>query len=321
MEADRGSRNQPGQMLEDEVAKLFTKMHYNIYRNVSLTGRSGQCHQVDLFFEYCGHTFIVECKTSFLRANVLSIYGMITDLDIDHVFLITRKLPMDMMEYSKRFNLTPIVLEDKPDSRKNFENIVSNTIHRTIKKIEAAPSKLPVLEITSFYFEKTQNLSFISEATVFLSLKEGECVPVSEKITRIDFYGSPFRSSQYIKDNIRNNRAKKYLLTNRDEIVEFIERIENQRNAQLFRYGIKTDLAYIVTNLRYRKDQIGSKEITQALVEKDGELTSLTFRLTNRGTLYINQSPTLCLRYNGRHPDLFFKARELFENSFFRRNL
>lgn len=111
MENSQKDRGIAGSLFEDEVAGLFVRMGYHVDKNARLLGRTGMLHDVDIYFQAGGYKFLVECKTHFTRDNILSAYGKITDLNFDHAFLITRKLPEIMMEYAKQFNLTPIVLD------------------------------------------------------------------------------------------------------------------------------------------------------------------------------------------------------------------
>jgi hypothetical protein len=320
---DPNEKNVEGKLFEDKVAELLARMGFTAYRNKHLLGRSGQSHQVDFYFQSGGQEFVVECKSRFLREHILSIYGKITDLDIDHVFVVTRNLPFDMMEYSKRFNLTPIVLEKDLESERCFENIIKNRVHRTSLKNERIYLKQqPVAEISTFYLKTTEKLSSYFRTSFPSSLSKFEEITsfFPERITRLNFVGAHYQHSSYVRKQMKEKNLTGVSIKSDKEVTRLIDRLTDQEQAELIRFGIKTSFAYIVTNLRIRAHKITSDDVAQFLKEKNGEITSLTFRLHSRGTLYINQKPTLSVRYYGKKPEVYFELRELFEDSLFRGN-
>jgi len=74
-----------GQTIESRVARILESMGFRVSKNIKLRGRTGIHRQPDFTFEVEGKTFIVECKNRFSRADIISVYGMATDLNVNHV--------------------------------------------------------------------------------------------------------------------------------------------------------------------------------------------------------------------------------------------
>lgn len=299
--------------LEDHVGRLIESMGYRFSRDARLQGRSGLHHRPDFTFEVRGKKFIVECKTHFSRKDVLSVYGKATDLDVSHVFLVSYRFP-ELGVYRKAFDLTLLVLQDSVKSENRFKNSLRNIVDRIVSEEEKTRKTRPVrtLELNSYYFFAPETFDLKNTSA---SIPKGNVSTsvVSDRLVRIDFDGPNSRVSSFLRSVMKERSIEKLAIPEIPEIKLFLQAIEEPYNAKIVRFGMITRRAYVVTNIRFAKDKIDPEELAQLLLEKEGKLTSIGFRLINRSYLNIARTPSLRLGYRGKSPETFFKLRKEFE--------
>ena len=97
------------------------------------------------------------------------------------------------------------------------------------------------------------------------------------------------------------------------KIRPFLRAIRKSHDAKIVRFGVVTPEAYIVTNIRFAKDQIDPSRLERQLLDKKGRLTSIGLKLPDRSYLNITRTPSLHLGYRGKLLDFFLKSRNEFE--------
>ena len=299
--------------LEDHVGRLIKSMGYTVSSNPRLRGRSGLHHRPDFMFEVKGKKFIVECKTHFFRQDVLSVYGMATDLDVSHVFLVGYRFP-ELEVYEKAFDLTLLILQDSVKSKERFKNSIRRLVSRVLLEEEKS-RRMPLvgtLELNSYYFlaTKTFDLNKISTSMPKGNLSTST---VSDHLIRIDFDGPNSRVLSFLRAVMKEAKLQKLEMLETGIFKTYLQAIEEAYNARIVRFGMMTQRTYVVTNIRSTKDKIGLDELEHFLFEKRGRLTSIRLRLANRSYVNITRTPSLRLGYRGKTPEIFFDVRKEFE--------